>query len=44
VGDIVTLWGDSTSPSAEEWATWAGTIGDEVVSGIASGVERRFSS
>jgi len=44
LGDIVTLWGDETSPSAEDWARWAGTIGDEVVSSMGSRVERRFSS
>ena len=44
LGDIVTLWGDETSPSAEDWARWAGTIGDEVVSSMSSRVERRFSS
>lgn len=44
VGDAVTIWGDphAGSASAEEWAQWAGTIGDEVVSGMALGVEHRF--
>lgn len=43
VGDVVTLWGDpdNGSPSAEDWALWAGTIGDEVVSSLSARVERR---
>jgi alanine racemase len=44
VGDSVTLWGDAeeTSPRAEDWARWAGTIGDEVVASVAHHVPRRF--
>lgn len=43
-GDVVTLWGqpETGSPRAEDWATWARTIGDEVVSAMALGVEHRF--
>lgn len=44
LGDSVTLWGDpeGASPRAEDWATWAGTIGDEVVASVAQHVPRRF--
>ena len=44
VGDVVTLWGDAegTAPRAEDWARWAGTIGDEVVASVAQHVPRRF--
>jgi len=44
VGDIVTLFGDPAhgSPLAEDWATWAGTIGDEVVSALSPAVPRRY--
>ncbi|MDA2980179.1 MAG: alanine racemase [Actinomycetota bacterium] len=44
LGDSVTLWGDpaGTSPRAEDWASWAGTIGDEVVASVAQHVPRRF--
>ncbi len=40
VGDDVILFGpgDSGEPTAEEWAVWAGTIGDEIVA--ARGVRR----
>ncbi len=32
-GDEVTVFGagDDGEPTAEEWARWAGTIGDEIV-------------
>lgn len=44
LGDHVTLWGqpDKGSPSAEDWASWSGTIGDEVVSAMAHSIEHRF--
>ncbi|MDA8579422.1 alanine racemase [Pontimonas sp.] len=44
LGDHVTLWGepDTGSPSAEQWASWSGTIGDEVVSAMAHSIEHRF--
>ncbi len=40
VGDDVVLFGsgDAGEPTAEEWAAWAGTIGDEIVA--ARGVRR----
>lgn len=33
VGDVATLFGagDDGEPTAEEWAGWAGTVGDEIV-------------
>ena len=36
VGDEVTVFGagDDGEPTAEEWARWAGTIGDEIVAGV----------
>lgn len=42
VGGFVTLWGDPEggSPRAEDWASWAGTIGDEVVASLAHHVPR----
>ena len=44
VGDEVTLWGkpDEGSPLAEDWAAWAGTIGDEIVASLGAQVPRRF--
>lgn len=44
VGDVVTLFGDprSGAPLAEDWATWSGTIGDEVVSAMSPSVPRRY--
>ena len=44
VGDVVTLFGDpsSGSPLAEDWATWCGTIGDEVLSALSPAVPRRY--
>ena len=44
VGDVVTLFGDPSegSPLAEDWATWSGTIGDEVVSALSPTVPRRY--
>jgi alanine racemase len=45
VGDTITLWGEphKGTPSAEDWAQWAGTIGDEIVASMGPDVERRFS-
>jgi alanine racemase len=42
VGETITLWGDpnSGSPRAEDWATWAGTIGDEIVASLGHAVPR----
>ena len=44
VGDTVTLFGDpgGGSPRAEDWASWANTIGDEVVAGMPARVHRVF--
>ena len=44
VGDPVTVFGDPEggSPRAEDWATWASTIGDEVVAGMPARVQRIF--
>ncbi len=46
IGDVVTLFGDaaSGSPTAEDWAEWSGTIGDEVVSAMSRAVRRRYLS
>lgn len=43
-GDVLTLWGDPEggSPSAEDWAGWAGTIGDEVVSALGPSLRRHY--
>jgi alanine racemase len=43
-GQIVTIFGDPAhgSPRAEDWATWADTIGDEVVAGMPARVHRVF--
>jgi len=45
-GEVLTLWGDPAlgSPRAEDWASWGNTIGDEVVTSLASHVQRRFIS
>ena len=45
VGDTITLWGEPRkgTPRAEDWAQWAGTIGDEIVASMGPDVERRFS-
>ncbi len=42
--DTVTIFGDPShgSPRAEDWASWANTIGDEVVAGIPARVHRVF--
>ena len=44
IGNTVTLWGDPEggSPLAEDWASWAGTIGDEVVASLSHHVPRHF--
>lgn len=44
VGDVATLWGapQHGSPRAEDWATWASTIGDEIVTAVAHHVPRRY--
>lgn len=46
VGDTAVVFGqpDQGSPKAEDWAAWGGTIGDEVVAGMAPSVPRRFVS
>lgn len=46
VGEMVTLWGDPDhgSPRAEDWAAWAGTIGDEIVASVGPAVPRDFSA
>ncbi len=43
-GETVTIFGDPEhgSPRAEDWASWAGTIGDEVVAGMPARVHRVF--
>jgi alanine racemase len=43
-GDAITLFGDPAggSPRAEDWASWAGTIGDEVVAAMPGEVHRIF--
>lgn len=40
---IVTVFGDPEFgvPSAEDWARWSGTIGDEIVTGVPPRVQRR---
>jgi alanine racemase len=45
VGEAITLFGDpaSGSPRAEDWASWADTIGDEVVAAMPERVHRVFS-
>jgi alanine racemase len=44
IGDTVTIFGDPThgSPRAEDWASWANTIGDEVVAGMPARLHRVF--
>jgi alanine racemase len=45
-GDVVTLWGrpDKGSPRAEDWAEWASTIGDEIVTAMSPHLHRNFLS
>lgn len=42
-GTIVTVFGEPETgvPSAEDWAHWSGTIGDEIVTGVPARVARR---
>ncbi len=42
-GADVTIFGEPASgvPSAEDWARWSGTIGDEIVTGVPTRVPRR---
>ncbi len=42
VGDAVVLWGDAATgaPTAEEWASWAGTINYEIVTRLGPRVPR----
>jgi alanine racemase len=44
VGDVATLFGpgDDGEPTAEEWADWAGTIGDEIVARASPRAERTY--
>jgi len=44
IGDTVVIFGDPThgSPRAEDWASWADTIGDEVVVGMPARLHRVF--
>jgi alanine racemase len=46
LGEIVTLFGDTNlpAPRAEDWAQWAGTIGDEVVSAMPKHLTRNYLS
>jgi alanine racemase len=41
-GDVATLFGagDDGEPTAEEWAGWAGTVGDEIVARASTRGER----
>jgi alanine racemase len=41
-GDVATLFGpgDDGEPTAEEWAEWAGTVGDEIVARASTRGER----
>lgn len=44
IGDIVTVFGpgDDGEPTAEEWASWAETVGDEIVARASSRAERVY--
>jgi len=44
IDETVTIFGDPAhgSPRAEDWASWADTIGDEVVAGMPARVHRVF--
>lgn len=44
VGDEVVVFGgsDSGAPTAEEWATWSDSIGDEIVAQVAARVPREY--
>ncbi len=39
IGDEAVLWGQG-GPSAEQWADWTGTIGDEIVTSVPTHVRR----
>lgn len=43
-GDVAVIFGpgDRGEPTAEEWALWADTVGDEVVTHVASRVPRTY--
>lgn len=43
-GDVATLFGpgDDGEPTAEEWARWAGTVGDEIVARASTRGERIY--
>jgi len=43
-GDVATLWGLAApgAPRVEDWASWANTIGDEVIAGVAAHVPRVY--
>ena len=42
IGDIATVFGpgDDGEPTAEEWASWADTVGDELVARASTRAER----
>ena len=42
VGDEVAVFGRGAKASAETWAEWCGTIGDEVLSKLSAGLERNL--
>lgn len=44
IGDMATLFGpgDHGEPTAEEWATWAETVGDEIVARASTRAERVY--
>jgi alanine racemase len=44
IGDIATVFGtgDDGEPTAEEWATWADTVGDELVARASTRAERVY--
>ena len=44
IGDIATLFGpgDDGEPTAEEWATWAATVGDEIVARASTRADRIY--
>jgi alanine racemase len=44
IGDIATVFGpgDDGEPTAEEWAAWSGSIGDEIVARASTRAERVY--
>lgn len=44
--DVATLWGPAErgAPRVEDWASWADTIGDEIIAGIAAHVPRVYTT